>query len=241
MRGPAIDQLEREFDDAAPRYDLMVSLNPGYHAHLRSAARALRERVQASAPQLVDLGCGSGASTVALLAAFGADATITGVDASAGMLTAARAKSWPPRVRFVQGRAERLATDGDDWGVPGSVDGVFAAYLFRNLSDRDGTLAAVHDRLRPGGALAVVEYSVAGSRLARLTWTAVCWLIIVPLALVLTRQTRIYRYLWRSVLRFDRVDRFTARLRNAGFTEVQARTVGGWQHGILHVTTARRP
>ncbi len=31
------------FDEAASRYDLMVGLNPGYHAHLRSAAEALIE------------------------------------------------------------------------------------------------------------------------------------------------------------------------------------------------------
>jgi ubiquinone/menaquinone biosynthesis C-methylase UbiE len=69
----------------------------------------------------------------------------------------------------------------------------------------------------------------------------VCWLIIMPLALVLTRRTRIYRYLWRSVLRFDRVDAFTERMRRAGFVDIEARSVGGWQRGILHVITARRP
>ena len=31
------------FDEAAPRYDLMVALNPGYHRHLRSAADSLVE------------------------------------------------------------------------------------------------------------------------------------------------------------------------------------------------------
>src|SRR4051794_11564060 len=37
------DPLAEDFDRAAPRYDLLVGLNPGYHRHLRSAARALRE------------------------------------------------------------------------------------------------------------------------------------------------------------------------------------------------------
>ena len=31
------------FDEVAPRYDLMVALNPGYHTHLRAAADALVE------------------------------------------------------------------------------------------------------------------------------------------------------------------------------------------------------
>lgn len=222
----------------------MVSLNPGYHAHLRTAAARLADRLDHPATaDLLDLGCGSGASTDALLRAFGPAASITGVDASAGMLAAADRKSWPPGVRFVHARAEQLADDGVVPGRPGTVDGALAAYLFRNVPepDRDGVLAAVHDRLRAGGSLVVLEYSVAGSRLAQLVWTAVCWLIVVPLALVLTRRTRIYRYLWRSVLRFDRIDRFAARMRRAGFVDVECRTVGGWQRGILHIVTARRP
>jgi ubiquinone/menaquinone biosynthesis C-methylase UbiE len=234
--------LDREFDDAAPRYDLMVSLNPGYHHHLRTAAATLAERLgRPPAARLLDLGCGSGASTAALLEAFGHEATVLGVDASAGMLAEAEGKRWPAGVRFAHGRAEELAADGDAWGVGDELDGVFAAYLFRNVSDRDGVLDAVHERLRPGGALVVQEYSVAGSRKAQLIWTTVCWLVVIPLSLVLTRRTRLYRYLWRSVLRFDPVPRFTARLRRAGFVDVEVRTVGGWQRGILHTVAARKP
>jgi hypothetical protein len=37
------EKLAAAFDEVAPRYDLMVALNPGYHAHLRAAANALME------------------------------------------------------------------------------------------------------------------------------------------------------------------------------------------------------
>ena len=36
------------FDEVAPRYDLMVALNPGYHTHLRSAADVLIDRLPQS-------------------------------------------------------------------------------------------------------------------------------------------------------------------------------------------------
>ena len=36
------------FDEAAPRYDLMVALNPGYHRHLRSAADSLVEAMSSN-------------------------------------------------------------------------------------------------------------------------------------------------------------------------------------------------
>ena len=85
------------------------------------------------------------------------------------------------------------------------MPGVFAAYLFRNVTERDKVLAAVYDLLADDGTLVVQEYSVAGSRLAAFVWSLVCWSVVIPLSWLTSRQTRLYRYLWRSVLGFDSV------------------------------------
>ena len=124
-----------------------------------------------------------------------------GIDASAGMLDQARAKSWPPGVSFEVGMAEELAFARESWGLGDRVPGVFAAYLFRNVTERDKVLAAVYDLLDDDGTLVVQEYSVAGSRLAAAVWSLVCWTVVIPLSWLTSRQTRLYRYLWRSVLR----------------------------------------
>ncbi|MBK8448098.1 MAG: class I SAM-dependent methyltransferase [Micropruina sp.] len=234
---PASADVTREFDAGAPRYDLLVGLNPGYHQHLRAAAAALADRVPAPR-RLLDLGCGSGASTKALLSVFGDGVEIRGVDASAGMLAQARGKTWPPGVSFTQGRAGAL----DDL-LAEPVDGMLAAYLFRNVpeADRDAALADAWAALRPGGALVVVEYSVAGDARAGRIWRAICEAVILPLATVTGGNHGLYRYLERSVLDFDTVPRFAARLGGAGFVDVESRTVTGWQRGILHVIRATRP
>ena len=87
------------FDRGAGHYDLMVALNPGYHRELRRAAGALIERVgDGRGLSLIDLACGSGASTRALVGAAPVDAHILGLDASGGMLAEARAKEWPAGV-----------------------------------------------------------------------------------------------------------------------------------------------
>jgi ubiquinone/menaquinone biosynthesis C-methylase UbiE len=243
--------VSEAFDEAAGSYDLMVGLNPGYHGHLRSAAEALVEQLPVAAldaeagdVRLADLGCGSGASTRAVVRAAyaaGVRPTVVGIDASAGMLDQARVKSWPPGVTFEVGMAEELAFAREDWGLGSRVPGVFAAYLFRNVTERDKVLAAVFDLLADDGALVVQEYSVAGSRLARAVWSLVCWSVVIPLGWLTSRQTRLYRYLWRSVLQFDSVQTFVDRLYDAGFVDVEVRTVPGWQRGILHTFRARRP
>ena len=230
--------LDHGFDRAARRYDLLTGLNPGYHRHLADAARELAARLDPDAPAtLLDLGCGSGASTAALLGAL-PNAAVVAVDASAGMLEQARAKRWPASVRFVHAEAEQLP----DLGLAPS-DGAIAAYLFRNVpaEGRDHVLQLVREQLGPGGWLVVQEYSVAGRPLRALVWTLVCWLVVIPLAFVLRGSPRLYTYLWRSVLDFDSTQGFAARLARSGFTEITRRDVRGWQRGILHTFVARRP
>ena len=90
----------------------------------------------------MDAGCGTGASTAALLS-VAPYAEIVAVDASQGMLDEAQAKSWPPSVRFVHTRVEALAENG----VVGPFDGILAAYLMRNLADPDTQLRALRDLL----------------------------------------------------------------------------------------------
>lgn len=237
--------VDEAFDRGARRYDLLVGLNPGYHRELREAAAAFAERVRGrrrgpSDPvRVLDLACGSGASTRAVVREL-PDAEVVGLDASRGMLAQAQAKAWPDGVRF--GHAVAGALDLDALGR-GTRDGVFTAYLFRNVpvGTRDRAVREVYDLLAPGGWLLVQEYSVAGSAPARRVWSAVCWLVIIPLGILLDRNPGLYRYLWRSVLDFDSTTSFMDRLAAAGFTDIGRRTASGWQRGILHTFVARRP
>src|SRR4051794_14924854 len=101
-------ELASAFDHASGLYDRMVAANPGYHADLRRSARRLRLPAGGAGMRLLDLGCGTGASTVALLGAA-PRARVTAVDASASMLEVAGGKRWPSGVTFVHAPAERLA------------------------------------------------------------------------------------------------------------------------------------
>ncbi|OEU96479.1 class I SAM-dependent methyltransferase [Streptomyces oceani] len=227
-------ELSAAFDHAAGAYDRFTAVNPGYHTALRRSARRLRLPQEGSGSRVLDLGCGTGSSTAALLRAA-PRARVVGVDSSWGMLRRATAKRWPAgAVEFVHGRVEDLT---ETVGT-GPFDAVFAAYLFRNLTDPDAVLRQARSVLRPGGRLVVHEYALSGAPAHRALWTALCRGGLVPIA-SLRGDGRLYRHLSHSVLEFDTARAFRGRLRAVGFEQVRVLPVTGWQWGIVHTFTAR--
>lgn len=222
-----------EFDRVARRYDLLCALNPGYGKHLGLSARRLALPLGA---RVLDLCCGTGLSTAALVAAY-PDATVDALDASAEMLAIARSKPRLARVRFLLGDAMDPAASG----AGGPYDGVLMAYGIRNVPDPDLCLARLREVLRPGGVICFHEYSVADSLASRAIWRAVSTSVIVPLGALATGSADLFRYLRQSVLDFDGVHAFEGRLRAAGFVAVTTERMTGWQRGIVHSFIARRP
>jgi len=239
-----------QFDVAAATYDRLVGANPGYHRLLRSAARRLvdglgwigTDGTDGTGLRLLDLGCGTGASTAALLG-VAPNATIVGVDGSAGMLGAAREKSWPANVAFVQARAEDLPAALAEAGLEQPFDGILAAYLVRNVAepDRDAMLASLTAVLRPGGRLAVVDYALTGSLSSRLVWTAVCHAVVMPLVRLTRGPVDLYGYLWHSALAFDRAPELATRLERCGLTDVEVHPGPHWQHNVAATVLGRMP
>lgn len=99
--------------------------------------------------RILDLGCGDGQLTRRLMAT-GAD--LTGVDASAEMAAAARARG----VNAVHAPAEALPF------ADGSFDAVFSNAVLHWVRDHDAMLIAVHRVLRPGGRF-VAEFGGHGN------------------------------------------------------------------------------
>ncbi|MEH0557354.1 class I SAM-dependent methyltransferase [Streptomyces sp. B21-101] len=104
---------------------------------------------------IVDLGCGTGAGTFALLDRF-PDAHVTAVDASAEHLQRLRTKAC---TRGVEERVRTVQADLDDdaWPDLGSPDLVWASASMHHMAHPDRALRNVHDALAPGGLFAVVE------------------------------------------------------------------------------------
>ena len=104
--------------------------------------------------RILDLGCGTGAGTFALLRrAEGAE--VVAVDGSGAMLERLREKAHRlgvgERVRTVQADLDEA------WPDFGAVDVVWTSAFMHHLADPDRALGELFGLLRPGGLLAVVE------------------------------------------------------------------------------------
>ncbi|MFJ1910405.1 class I SAM-dependent methyltransferase [Streptomyces sp. NPDC088147] len=105
--------------------------------------------------QIVDLGCGTGAGTFALLDRF-PETHVTAVDASAGHLQLLREKACARGVRE-RVLAVRADLDTHHWPDLGTPDLVWASASMHHMAHPDRALTSVHDLLAPGGLFAVVE------------------------------------------------------------------------------------
>jgi SAM-dependent methyltransferase len=151
------------------RYNDYDRLAPGYAAdNAENASNSLYERPASLAlagdvagRRVLDAGCGAGLHAAGLRAA---GATVTGIDASAGMLALARQQLGPDVPLLHTDLAAPLPFAAD------SFDLVMAALVLHYLPDWAPTLREFHRVLTPGGALVVsthhpfMDHHLAGAQ-----------------------------------------------------------------------------
>jgi ubiquinone/menaquinone biosynthesis C-methylase UbiE len=97
---------------------------------------------------VIDLACGTGATSEVILDRLPGNGRLVAVDSSAAMLAAARARLADPRLSWVHARAEDLASH-----VAGPADAVVCSSAIWQ-TDMPVAFAAVRQVLRPGGRFA---------------------------------------------------------------------------------------
>jgi len=103
----------------------------------------------------IDIGCGTGVLTHALVAEA-APSRVVGVDPSEAFIEAARSRIHDERVEFVQGTAEALAQDDDAFAA--AVSGLVLNFV----GDKRKAVAEMTRVVEPGGTVALYVWDYAG-------------------------------------------------------------------------------
>ncbi len=154
MKNPTLDF----FDAQAVMYDAYQrSCIPKYEEMLAVAADCLQDCLaDADAPVILDLGCGTGAMTLALMDAL-PSARFVCLDGSHEMLSAARRKLPEDRCAFYH--ADLALSDCFSGLAPASFDAVVSIVVLEHLpfDAYKRVLASALSLLKPGGTLTTVE------------------------------------------------------------------------------------
>jgi len=201
------------FGRIAPRYDLLnhlLSLNIDRYWRRRTVSRVapILERPDA---RVLDVCCGTGDLTIALQSR-GRSAKVFGSDFSHPMLVAARHKRSPALFE-----ADALQLPAPD----ASFDLATTAFGFRNLTNYRGGLMELRRILKPGGTLAILEFSTPPNTLLAGLYGFYSRAILPTIGGVISGSKDAYTYLPESVRKFPDADGLADQMRDAGFVNVR--------------------
>ena len=211
----AAEHVRDIFNSIAPSYDLLnhllsMGLDRRWWARSARSFRSILVRPEA---RVLDICCGTGDMTSALLAQRPANGeAITGLDFSAEMLTRARVKYASANALWVEGDAMHLPYPDN------SFDLVTSAFGFRNLTNYAEGLAEIHRVLRPGGRIGILECNQPDG-LSGALYNLYFKHILPIVGGMISGDRAAYRYLPASVERFPRSPRMLALMAEAGFAD----------------------
>lgn len=210
-------RIRSMFSAIAHRYDLLNhTLSMGIDHYWRwRVARRLKPLLADGAPVL-DLCTGTGDLAVRLSRLR----TVVGCDFTHEMLLLGQkkvqGKSLDSRIRFVEGDALNLPFPDN------SFSAVTIAFGLRNLASYQQGLKEMGRVLRPGGVLAVLEFSQPRLPVLRQVYFFYCRYIVTRLGGWISGDAVAYSYLPASVNEFLSADALTAMIGECGFQDVQS-------------------
>ena len=219
---PKKEKVRQMFDGIAPTYDRLnhlMSLNVDrlWRRH------ALREIVDGSVQQILDVACGTGDSTISIAKAGNPGSRVTGVDISEGMMALVMQKA---AREGVHDRIRLKVADGEDLPFgEGSFHRVTCAFGIRNFEHKEQGLREFYRVLKPGGKAVILELSVPTGRTARRLYDVYFMHVLPWVGGLISGDKAAYRYLPASVHAFPSPDVFMEMLRDAGFTQVRHRSL----------------
>lgn len=221
------------FGQVASRYDLLNHLL-SFHVDRYWRSRTVRRVAPVlSRPEarVLDICCGTGDLMLALESRRGS--SVYGSDFCHPMLVEAGRKSASrnARTRLFEADALRLPL------ADASFDLITVAFGFRNFANYRKGLEELRRILRPGGQLAILEFSQPPNPVFRTLYNWYSRRVLPRIGALISGSADAYTYLPESVRKFPGPHELAVQMRECGFVEVEFRHM---TFGIvaLHTGTA---
>ena len=235
----AAQAVQQMFNNIAPRYDLLNHVLSANIDRLwwRRAALAFRSTLTDPNSAILDICCGTGDLTLALLKHRPASARpILAADFAHAMLSRGSQKFGAVQ----SGRPRAIALEADALHLPvrsQSLDLVITAFGFRNLANYEAGLREFHRVLKPGGRLGILEFSQPGGLIGK-AYALYFHRILPIIGRLICGKNGPYNYLPSSVGAFPPPAELLDLMRRSGYSECN------WQpytFGIAGLYMAARP
>lgn len=229
MPGRNVDRAEQTpsrvnshvmFDRISSRYDFLNHfLSFGQDLRWRRAVAKLMRQYPHAA--VLDLACGT---CDLILAAFKHNRDIElglGIDMAERMLDIGsrkvRSRGHSGKIRLARGDGMRLPVRDS------SIDFSMISFGIRNMVDPAKALSEFRRVLKPGGRLAVLEFSLPRNSILRAIYLVYFRKILPKLGGLISGDYYAYRYLDKTVETFASGEEFCKMMLDAGFDEVDAK------------------
>ena len=224
-------RVREMFANIATRYDLLNHLLSGNvdKRWRRIVANRVRERLSSpSEARVLDVACGTGDLSLTLFETTGAG--VVGTDFCRPMLAIA-ANKVAGRVRLIEGDALDLPFQD------GTFDVATIAFGLRNLSNVENGLKELSRVLKPGGWVAVLEFSRPSNAVLRPLFNVYFRKLLPWMGGLISGSRSAYTYLPASVQKFPDQSQLSLLMEQAGFDRVGYENLTG---GIAALHMGRR-
>ena len=212
------------FDSVASRYDVMNDLmSMGIHRFWKRFA-VFASAVRPGA-KVLDLAAGTGDITRLLSKRVGEKGTVFCTDINANMLEQGRRRLTDEgivgNVHYLQVNAEALPFPD------ASLDAVTIAFGLRNVTRKDVALRSIARALKPGGQLAILEFSKVRNPLLARVYDTYSFSVLPALGQRVAGDGDSYRYLAESIRMHPPQEELLAMMRIAGFEQTSCLNLTG--------------
>ena len=225
-------RVEAMFNDIAPRYDFLNHfLSLGIDIRWRKKVRRLIAPIQPK--QILDVATGTGDLAIELTRLN--PQKIIGIDIAANMLEIGKEKV---AAKKLSGIIELLLGDSEDLPFENnSFDAVTVAFGVRNFEHLQKGLGEMYRVMRPGGMVAILEFSKPKAFPFRQIYNFYFKYILPGLGRMVSKNEEAYTYLPESVSAFPEDQAFINELEKAGYSETKQKRL---TMGIATLYTATK-